>query len=109
MSLLSNNLTAQRESLGLTVPAVHQELNRRGVPVAFSTVAGWFNGNRGIRNMDHLKALCDVLKTDMDSMTKGEIELSEESLEIQLVREVRHLSPSQQEMIVALARSMRSK
>lgn len=59
--------------------------------------------------MDHLKALCDVLKTDMDSMTKGEIELSEESLEIQLVREVRHLSPSQQEMIVALARSMRSK
>ena len=106
MSKLSDNLTARREQLGLTVPQVHEELNRRGVPVAFSTVAGWFNGNRGVRNMENLKALCAVLQTDVNSVT-GEMEIVEGPVQTTIAREVAELSQVQQEAVLALIRSMK--
>lgn len=108
MSRLSDNLTARRESLGLTVPQVHQELNRRGVPVAFSTVAGWFNGSRGERwKVDELRALLEILQTDLDAVTNGEVEIVEGAVRTTIAREVAQLTPVQQEAVLALIRSIR--
>lgn len=109
MSQLSDNLTARRETLGLNVPQVHQELNRRGVPVAFSTVAGWFNGSRGVRNMEHLKALCEVLQTDLNTLTGDEAEVAEGPIPATIVRELAGLSPTQQEAVLATIRAMKSR
>lgn len=109
MTPLARNLTARRESLDLSVPDVHEKLNRRGVDVAFSTVAGWFNGNRGVRKMEHLKALCAVLQTDLDSLTRDEIEVAEGPLDVTLVREIRELEPAQREIVLAVIRGMKGK
>src|SRR3546814_10000507 len=46
MSRLSDNLTARRKQLGLTVPQVHAALQLMGVDVAKPTVYGWLNGDR---------------------------------------------------------------
>lgn len=107
MTLLSDNLTARRESLGLSVPQVHAALNRLGYDVAFSTVAGWFNGSRGVRKMDHLKALCAVLETDLNTMTGDEVEIVEGKVDVALAREIRELSPAQRESILSMIRSMK--
>lgn len=107
MSALSDNLTAQREKLGLTVPRVHEELNRRGHAVAFSTVAGWFNGSRGVRKMEHLKALCDVLQTDLNTLVGDEAEVAEGPIQASIVRELQGLTPVQQEAVLATIRAMR--
>lgn len=107
MKSVAANLTARREALGLSVPDVHAELNRRGFPVAFSTVAGWFNGSRGVRKMEHLKALCTILQTDLDSLTKDEIEIAEGPVDATVMREIKALTPAQREAVLALIRSMR--
>ena len=78
MSHLSDNLTARRKSLGMTVKDVMLAMSRRGFSVGFSTVAGWFNGNRGIRKMEHLVALCEVLRSDLQRITKGDIEIADQ-------------------------------
>lgn len=109
VKLPSASLTARRESLGLSVSDVQSALNRRGFPVAFSTVAGWFNGNRGVRKMEHLKALCAVLQIDLNSLTGDETEVAEGPVDAAVVREVRQLSPDQREAVLALVRSMRPK
>lgn len=109
MTRLSENLTARRESLGLTVPQVHAALNARGIDVAFSTVAGWFNGNRGVRKMEHLKALCVVLQTDLNTLTGDEVEIAEGPVDVTVVRELRELSPAQREAVLAVIRTMRGK
>jgi hypothetical protein len=106
MSRLSSNLDTQRKAIGLTVREVTAELNRLGHEVAYSTVAGWFNGNRGIGKMEHLIAVCRVLKTDLDAMAGGDIAVAEDRLDVLLMREMRGLSDVQKEAIVALARSM---
>ena len=106
MSHLSVNLTARRESLGLSVPGVHARMNRAGFPVAFSTVAGWFNGSRGVRSMKHLKALCAILETDLDTMTGDDIEVAEGPVNTTVVRELAKLSPTQREAVLALIRTM---
>lgn len=108
MSLLSANLTARREELGLTVPEVHARLNRNGTSVAFSTVAGWFNGSRGVRKMEHLKALCAVLETDLNRLTGDEVELAEGPLDSTIARELKELTEAQREAVLALVRTMRS-
>lgn len=107
MSQLARNLTARRKALGLTVPDVHVALNRSGHPVAFSTVAGWFNGARGVRSMVHLKALCAVLQTDLDTLTADSIEVSEGPIAASIAREAKELPPAQQETLLALIRSMK--
>lgn len=45
LSRLVRNLNNQRDRLGLEVKDIAAELNRRGFPVAYPTVAGWLNGN----------------------------------------------------------------
>lgn len=107
MSRLSTNLTYRREALGLNVPQVHAALSTRGVDVAFSTVAGWFNGSRGVRKMEHLKALCAVLQTDLNALTGDEVEVSEGPIDATIAREVRDLPAAQKEAVLALVRSMK--
>lgn len=107
MSRLSDNLTARRDALGLTVPQVHTALTRAGIDVAESTVYGWFNGSRGVRKMEHLRALCAVLETDLNAMLGDEIEVSEGPLEAKIARELKTLQPAQREAVLALIRTMR--
>lgn len=107
MTQLSDNLTSRRKELGKSVPEVHEALNRLGFDVAFSTVAGWFNGSRGVRKMDHLKALCAVLETDLNRLAGDEIEIAEGKVESAVVRELRDVSPAQREAVLALIRSMK--
>jgi transcriptional regulator with XRE-family HTH domain len=107
MSQLSDNLNLQRDRLGLSVTEVHAALNRKGYPVAFSTVAGWFNGSRGVRKMEHLKALCAVLQTDLNTLAGDEVELAEGKVEASVVRAMRDLSEAQREAVLAIIRSMK--
>lgn len=107
MSQLSDNLTARRESLGLSVPDVHAALNRKGFSVAFSTVAGWFNGSRGVRKMEHLLALCSVLQTDLNALGGSEIELSEGAVNASIARESKDLPDAKKELVLALIRSLK--
>src|SRR3546814_4839120 len=81
MSRLSDNLTARRKQLGLTVPQVHAALQLMGVDVAKPTVYGWLNGNRGFQNMDHLEAVCKVLKTEITSIRRGDLRSEEHTSE----------------------------
>ncbi|MEN5338942.1 hypothetical protein ABE583_02970 [Stenotrophomonas sp. TWI143] len=107
MSALSINLTARRESLGLTVPQVHKALTLLGINVADSTVYGWFNGSRGVRKMEHLKALCEVLQTDLNTLTGDEVEVAEGPLPASIVRELSGLTATQQEAVLATIRAMK--
>lgn len=84
-------------------------LNLRGHDVAFSTVAGWLNGSRGIRNVDHLLALCAVLQTDLNAMAQGEIEVTEGKVPVAVARGLRELTPAQQEAVLALVESMKAR
>ena len=109
MTRLSDNLTARRKALNMSVPKVHAAMNRLGFDIAFSTVAGWFNGSRGIRNMKHMKALCDILQTDLNALTGDEAEVVEGKVEVQIVRELSELDPTQRETILAVIRGMKGK
>ena len=110
MSKISDNLTARRDSLRMTVEDVVAALASRGIVRAYSTVASWFNGTRGSRwDMEELKALLDVLQTDLDAITQGEVELVEEKLPAATAREMRGLSEEQQQVVLAMVRAMRTK
>jgi hypothetical protein len=109
MSKFLDNLNAQRDRLGLTVSDVSAELNRRGIPVAYQTVVAWFNGNRGARwKVEELKALLDVLQTDLQAMSEGEAELVEDPVPAATAKEMKGLTAEQQQAILAMVRSMRS-
>lgn len=109
MSRLSDNLTARRKQLGLTVPQVHAALQLMGVDVAKPTVYGWLNGNRGFQNMDHLEAVCKVLQTDITSIRRGDIEIAEEPKDVQLYRDIKKLDDEKREIVHALIRSLKPK
>jgi hypothetical protein len=109
MSKFLDNLNAQRDRLQLTVAEVSAELNRRGIPVAYQTVVGWFNGNRGARwKVEELKALLDILQTDLQTMSEGEAELVEDPVPAATAKEMKGLTAEQQQAILAMVRSMRS-
>ena len=110
MSRFVDSLNAQRVRLGLEVKDVAAELNRRGFVLAYSTVAGWFNGSRGERwKMNELKALCSVLQTSVDAMLGGEVELVEDPLGAAVAREIKALPPAQQQAILAMIVSMKER
>lgn len=107
MSQFSDNLNAQRDRLGMKVEDVVAELTRRGFDLAYSTIAGWFNGNRGARwKVDELRALLDVLQTDLETMAGGEAELIEKPVPAAVAREMGLLSDIQQQAILAMVRAM---
>jgi len=108
MSQFALNLNARREAMGLEVKEVAAEMNRRGFDLAYSTVAGWFNGNRGKRwDLKELEALLDVLKTDFNAMAGGEAELVEAKVPAMTARAMEHLSEAQQQAVLAMVRSMK--
>lgn len=107
MSHLSDNLTNRREELGMLVEDVQAAMNRAGFDVAYSTVAGWFNGSRGVRKMEHLKALVAVLQSDLNTLAGDEVEIAEGRLESTLVRDLRDLTPAQREAVAAIVRTMK--
>lgn len=108
MSQFLSNLNARRESLGLEVKEVTAELNRRGFDLAYSTVAGWFNGSRGERwKVEELMALLDVLQTDLLTMAGGDAVLVEEPVPAQTAKEMRGLTPAQQQAILAMVKTMK--
>lgn len=88
----------------MSISSVAAEMNRRGYDVAYSTVAGWFNGSRGKRwDVEELKTLLEVLQTDLDSMTGGQAELVEGSaVKVELARRLRDLSDAQAQALLAL-------
>lgn len=104
MSQFAFNLNARRDSLGLKVDDVVAELNRRGFDLAYSTVAGWFNGNRGKRwDVDELRALLEVLQTDFNAMSGGEAELVEGSaVKVELARRLHDMPEAQAQALLAL-------
>jgi transcriptional regulator with XRE-family HTH domain len=107
MSQIARNLTRRREILGMTVPDVHKALSALGVDVAESTVFGWFNGARGVRKMEHLRALCTILQTDMNALAGDEAEIAEGPLKATIAREIAQLDEVQQQLVLALVRSLR--
>lgn len=58
--------------------------------------------------MEHLQALCKVLQTDLNTITGGDIEISDNQVEAQILRDLRGVSPEQREIVLALVRSMKS-
>lgn len=109
LSRFAINLNARRESLGLEVKDVAAELNRRGFDLAYSSVAGWFNGNRGERwKVKELRALLDILQTDLEAMAGDEATLIEEPVPASIGREAKSLTEAQQQAILAMIRSMRA-
>jgi hypothetical protein len=109
MSKFLDNLNARRDDMGLTVADVAAELNRRGISVAYQTVVSWFNGNRGARwKVEELKALLDVLQTDLQAMSEGEAELVEDPVPAAIAKEAQGLSMEQQQAILAMMRTMKS-
>jgi hypothetical protein len=109
MSKFLDNLNAQRDRLGFTVESLTAELNRRGISVASPTVASWLNGHRGTRwKVDELKALLDILQTDLQAMSEG-AELVEDPVSAATARAMQALSPEQQQAILAMVRSMGGK
>lgn len=108
MSQFKANIRSRMEELGLTPTAIHAELNDRGYPVAYSTVAGWLNASRGQRwKVEELYALLDVLKTDLRAMSGDEAELVEDPVPAAVAREMRDLTPAQQQAILATVKSMK--
>lgn len=107
MSQFLLNLNLRRDSLGLEVKDVTAELNRRGFDLAYPTVAGWFNGNRGKRwDVDELNALLDILKTDLKAMAGEGAELIEAPIPALAARQMEALSPAQQQAILAMIAAM---
>lgn len=108
LSQFKINLNARRDELGLEVKDVAAEMTRRGFDLAYSTVAGWFNSNRGKRwDVKELEALLDVLKTDLKSMAGDGAELVEAKIPALTARAMSDLSESQQQAILAMVRSMK--
>lgn len=108
MSQFKANLKARMEALGLTPTSITAELNARGIQVAYSTVAGWLNSSRGQRwKVEELRALLDVLQTDLAAMAGDEAELVEAPVPAAVAREMRDLTPAQQQAILATVKSMK--
>lgn len=108
MSQFLSNLNFRRESLGLEVKEIAAELNRRGFELAYSTVAGWFNGSRGERwKVDELMAILDILQTDLATMAGGDAILVEDPVPAQTAKEMRGLTPAQQQAILAMVKTMK--
>lgn len=107
MSRFTDNLTARMKALGMNARDVTAAMNRSGVDVAYSTVAGWLNGSRGGRwDVEELRTLLDVLQTDLSAMA-GHAELIEDAVPAMTAREMSQLTEEQQQIILATVRAMR--
>ena len=106
LSQFKANLNARRISLGLEITDVHQGLLERGFQTAYPTVAGWFNNNRGLRwKVDELMAVLEILQARLEDMKPGEAELVEEPVPAATAREMRKLTPAQQQAVLVMVKT----
>ncbi len=108
MSALATNLDNRRRQLGLTLADVHADLSLKGVQVSPSTVGHWFTGERRPRQMEHLKALCEVLQTSISQMAGEDPEFAQDAFESVLLKEGRSLSVAQREAVLAMLHAMKA-
>ncbi|WP_267086450.1 hypothetical protein [Xanthomonas sacchari] len=58
--------------------------------------------------MDELKALLEILQTDFETISEGEVAMVEGATKATLAREIAQLTPLQQEALLAMVRTMKS-
>jgi hypothetical protein len=106
MNTFTDNITRRRIDLGLEVRDVWVALTTRGIDVAYTTVAGWFNGSRGVRwKVNELQGLMDVLGTSLREM-QGSSVILEDPLEVALGDALHRLSSDQKAAVLAIAKTM---
>jgi len=92
----------------MNVADVVEALADRGITLSYPAVAAWFNGHRGGRwKVNELKALLEVLQTDLDQLLNGEAELVEEKVPAATARAMKDLSAEQQQAVFAMVKSMK--
>lgn len=99
------NLTVRRKELGLKIAEVHAKLTLLGHELSPSTVGHWFTKRGKPRNMEHLKALCQVLQTSISEMAGEDPEFAQNGFESTLLKESRGMSPAQREAILAIIKA----
>lgn len=98
----------RRQALGLTVEDVFERLERYPWPVgtkapALASLGHWFNGTRKRpRDMNHVKAICDVLDLEIGEAFGAESLSAETDMEQVILRKVRNLSAEDQELALAM-------
>lgn len=105
MRTLHENLEARRKELGMTIAKVHAKLALKGVNLSASTVGHWFNGRGKPREMDHLKALCEVLETSISEMAGEDPEFARNGFESTLLKEIRNMRQAQREAMLAMIKA----
>lgn len=113
MATFNDNINARRLALGLTYEDVHARLSERtysvGVkPPSLSAVGNWFNGIRRPRNMEHLRALCDVLQMSFEDAAADDLSPVTVT-EAEIVKAVRRLTDVQAQAVLAIAVTMQPK
>lgn len=111
MNSFQQNINAQRLALGLTYEDVFARMSDRkysaGVKApSLSAVGNWFNGQRRPRNMEHLRALCDVLQISFEDAAGDDDIAPVTTTEAELLKAVRNLSDTKAQALLAIAHAM---
>jgi transcriptional regulator with XRE-family HTH domain len=105
MRTLHENLELRKRELRLTIGQIHAKLALLGVNVSPSAVGHWFNGRGKPRDMDHLKALCEVLETSISVMAGEDPEFARNGFESTLLKESRNMNPAMREAVLAIIKA----
>lgn len=98
----------RRQALKLTVEDVFARLERYPWPVgtkapALASLGHWFNGTRKRpRDMNHVKAICDVLDLEIGEAFGADSLSAETDLEQVILKKLRQLSPEDQELALTM-------
>ena len=102
----ANLLGRQAVNLGLDPESIRQELARRAIRVAYSTVAGWLNGNRGgPRSMRTLAELCSILELDLD-LLRDDKKAAEGDPRARLRARIASLDDKQVELVLSVTEAV---
>lgn len=109
MSAFTDALNARRVAIGLSVQDITEALQLRGIPAAYPTVAGWFNGGRGERwEPETLHAVLELLQTDLGTLLSkhaGRAPDFSDPIYSATSRAIAELTPAQQAAVLALIKS----
>jgi len=101
-------IDARRQAIGLTVEEVFARLERYPWPAgtkapALASLGHWFNGTRKRpRDMNHVKAICDVLELEVGEAFGAESSVAQTDMEQVILQKVRKLSAQDQEFALAM-------
>lgn len=102
MSILSKNIAAAIADSGMTARQVAKELGMHE-----STVSLWISGERSPR-VKALVRLAKVLGKEVAELWEGPEAVPATPEQAAMVEEMNHLTPEQQQALLATARSMRT-